>query len=324
MPPSKDRAPNRALDFVEVYGRRHWRDEMSWTFEPSAYMECHHLDSGLLLYLTAFTLRSGVTLKSLNIEGCLGFGYCHAGDLAVGAYGSGWPDRIGQSQMAFFSSPGYATCMESFAPGRTARVSVSLPKSMVGQFNDLYEGLLEAAGITMAESPFLKAYAPGAQVRRILADILDCPYRGPLRLIFMEAKAMELFAGSLGDLDTSAALRPQILDRRQRAQAEMAAHLLGESFEAVPTFGEVARRVGLSRCRLADVFQQVHGTTPFAWLRAKRLDAAKAMLAQGSANVTEAAMAVGYTSVSHFTKAFASRFDISPSQCRKRGQVLAP
>jgi AraC-like DNA-binding protein len=286
-------------------------------------MEHLRLESGFALNITDMRAKECLKIECSNLEGCVGFGYCHAGVMLFERVPSSWPAGIKQGQMAVFSTPDFASYVESFPPIRqTTRVSISAPKSLVGDLNEQYDGLLEQAGLTADGESFLQAYAPGAEVRRILADILECRYSGPLRRVFLEAKALELLAGSLREIDSGlAAGRPNPpLDRRQVEQAERAACLLGESFEDVPSLGEVARQVGLSRCRLGEVFQKVHGATPFAWLRAKRLETARTMLADGTANVTEAALAVGYSSLSHFTKAFTSRFDIHPSECRKKSR----
>ena len=313
---------NSQLDFHRIRQARHWRSDKAGVLPPAAYMESHCLDSGFVLFISDIILENALSLECRNLESCVGFGYCHVGDMVLKPSDTSWPERINQGQMAFFSSPGFDCWSESFGKNRTTRISISVRKSMVEILNEAYEGLLERAGFRSAD-PFLEAYTPGADVRRVLGEILQCPYQGPLRSVYLEAKGLELFVGSLGDLGASARGGSPPLDRRQVEQAEMAACLLVESFEAVPSLSEVARQVGLSRCRLADVFQKVHGATPFAWLRAKRLETAKDMLSQGAANVTEAAMAVGYSSVSHFTKAFTSRFDIHPSQCRKRSKAFS-
>ena len=49
-----------------------------------------------------------------------------------------------------------------------------------------------------------------------------------------------------------------------------------------------------------------------AHLRQARLQRAAELLRGGGANVTEAAMAVGYSSLSHFSKAFAEAFGCCP------------
>ena len=48
------------------------------------------------------------------------------------------------------------------------------------------------------------------------------------------------------------------------------------------------------------------------YLRNLRLERAAELLRSGRSNVTEAAMAVGYSSLSHFSKAFAEMFGVCP------------
>lgn len=48
------------------------------------------------------------------------------------------------------------------------------------------------------------------------------------------------------------------------------------------------------------------------------MEKAMVLLRQGEMNVTEVAMDVGYSSISHFAKAFRRTFDMSPSKVRSR------
>jgi AraC-like DNA-binding protein len=79
-----------------------------------------------------------------------------------------------------------------------------------------------------------------------------------------------------------------------------------------PALPALAREVGLSETTLKRGFHQIFSTTPFAYLRARRLEHAHALLAAGDATVLEAATIVGYSNPSNFAAAFRLQFGVNP------------
>ena len=80
---------------------------------------------------------------------------------------------------------------------------------------------------------------------------------------------------------------------------------------------ELAKLSNLSRSAFADHFQRIVGQTPMAYLTAWRLDRAAELLRYGRAQVSEIAGHVGYTSEAAFSRAFKSRFAMSPLHWRR-------
>jgi AraC family transcriptional regulator len=102
--------------------------------------------------------------------------------------------------------------------------------------------------------------------------------------------------------------RPQV----ERAIAHILEHL-GEPL----TLAAVARVAHLSEFHFHRIFASVVGEPVGRFITRKRLELAALRLAYEPARpVTEIALDVGYSSVSNFSKAFASFFGCSPSQVR--------
>jgi len=78
---------------------------------------------------------------------------------------------------------------------------------------------------------------------------------------------------------------------------------------------DMARQLGLSERYLTRCFHKELNITPVEYLNRYRLKEAKAMLGTG-ANVTETAMAVGFSSVSYFTRLFEKELGVSPGLYR--------
>jgi len=76
----------------------------------------------------------------------------------------------------------------------------------------------------------------------------------------------------------------------------------------------LAASIHCSSSYLSRVFSEHTGTTITKKLRMLRIEKAANLLKDGDFNVTEAAMEVGYNSVSHFTKAFQEAKGIKPSE----------
>lgn len=65
-------------------------------------------------------------------------------------------------------------------------------------------------------------------------------------------------------------------------------------------------------------FQSIYNTSPLQWIRNRRLDRAKELLANSALSVTDVCYSTGFENVAHFSKVFKKRFGISPSMVRGR------
>lgn len=86
--------------------------------------------------------------------------------------------------------------------------------------------------------------------------------------------------------------------------ARQAMSILAENPASPPPLHELARRVGASPFHLSRLFSKHVGMTMPKFIRKLRVERAAELLSSGSCNVTEAALDVGYSSLSHFSKAF--------------------
>lgn len=100
---------------------------------------------------------------------------------------------------------------------------------------------------------------------------------------------------------------------------------LRENFTEPIYAQDMARAVGLSESRLMYLFRQALGISWVKYLQGYRIHRAAALLNEGGPNVTEAALMVGFDSLSHFNVTFRSFMGVSPKDygCRKRSEVSA-
>lgn len=159
--------------------------------------------------------------------------------------------------------------------------------------------------------PSCEAYAMSTQLAQLAAEMMQPPPAKAAWACWHHAKVLELVSHVLF-AEADAEL---FCDRTRRAGRERIARvqeiLLGD-FENPPALAELGRQVGCSPFYLSRMFRQETGVTISAYLRRARMDRAAELLRAGEANVTEAAMTVGYSSLSHFSKAFAETFGCCP------------
>ena len=153
-------------------------------------------------------------------------------------------------------------------------------------------------------------------MQAVVHQILNCPYHGLTRQLYLEGKAYELIAYKLEQSLSSNmryqktfVLRPDDVERAHHAR-----ELVRRNFENPPRLLDLARMVGLHHSKLNFCFREVYGSTVFGYFREMRLNKAKSLLDEGRMNVTEAAYSVGYSSLSHFAMAFKDHFGIAPGR----------
>lgn len=93
--------------------------------------------------------------------------------------------------------------------------------------------------------------------------------------------------------------------------------ILEENLETPPDLETLAGMIGMSLTRLKLLFPQVYGMPPFALLRQLRMERARHLLRVEKRSVTDVALEVGYSNISHFSKIFMEHFGIKPSQVRR-------
>lgn len=189
-------------------------------------------------------------------------------------------------------------------------------ETMAGLMQDATELSLPVIKKMEKGQPFILSDALTSSMRMVFYQIFSCPFTGKIREIFLEGKLMELLAYKLYQLHTGKACIRQApkLTSGEIERIRFAADLLTRDLENPPDMTTIASAAGLSKSTLYRNFNKVFNMSPCGYLRDQRLHAAMQLLKSGEVNVTEAAFLVGYSSLSHFAKAFKSVFGVQPSE----------
>ena len=85
---------------------------------------------------------------------------------------------------------------------------------------------------------------------------------------------------------------------------------------------DIGAAVGSSRFHLARTFRRVTGSSMHQYLISLRLRAALGLLEAGHRGISEVALAVGFSSHSHFSHVFRSVFGATPGEFRRSSSVV--
>jgi len=151
-------------------------------------------------------------------------------------------------------------------------------------------------------------------VNMTLHEILNCPYQGSLKRLYLESKALELITHNLAQLvvEKKGHNRLSELQSGDIERVREARDVLINNLENPPSLLELARQVGINKNKLNQGFHQLFGTSVFDYLRIHRLERARELLESKEKNVTEAAFEVGYAEQRSFTRAFKKHFGTKP------------
>ena len=149
------------------------------------------------------------------------------------------------------------------------------------------------------------------QQRDVVASLREPPVAKAAQILWYQSKALELMAHFL-----FMPKDPEFFCMRQkrvaRERVERTKELLARDLANPPTLEILGQEVGCSPFYLSRIFSREVGLTIPQYLRNLRMERAAELLRTGRYNVTEAATEVGYSSLSHFSKAFCETIGCCP------------
>jgi AraC-like DNA-binding protein len=173
------------------------------------------------------------------------------------------------------------------------------------QIRSILEGHDDASG--MAEVRKLTA-----EQQRLIPALKNPSAPRAGRGVWFESKALELMSEFF-----FVPARDEFFCERQKRLAnervQRVIELLRGNLAEPPSLLELGERVGCSPFYLSRTFSQELSMTMPQYLRQLRMERAAELLCSGKFNVTEAALEVGYSSLSHFSQAFCQTMGCCPN-----------
>jgi AraC-like DNA-binding protein len=283
------------------------------------------LRPGLELIVQDFMPKEDLVVN-LEMEHLLEFCLCLSGKIQGNIQGLKNEFSLDADQAAFWFNPKSGITMQYSAGQSVQWVGIRVKPQLFGTLIESQPEWLPAdlSRVVMgSENRFYYHIGEMTALMRIAAhQVLNCPYQGFTRRIYLEGKILELLAYLIVAFhpENLSILRPEERQRVLRART-----ILIDNFKQPPSLLELSHKVGLNDYKLKIGFRQVFGTTVFGYLREHRMEYARQLLEKGEMSVTEVSYSVGYCSLSHFAKAFSRQFGTKPgfylSKMRKKAYM---
>lgn len=186
-----------------------------------------------------------------------------------------------------------------------------LQKQLVQNVADLEPQIRRVLFDDKAEPAVAPARPMSSQQKNAIASLAEPPVAKAAQVIWYQSKALELMAHFM-----FAPKEPEFFCVRQkrvaRDRVERTKEILGRNLVDPPSLEMLGQEVGCSPFHLSRIFSREVGLTIPQFLRNLRMNRAAELLRTGRYNVTEAATEVGYSSLSHFSKAFCETIGCCP------------
>jgi AraC-like DNA-binding protein len=148
--------------------------------------------------------------------------------------------------------------------------------------------------------------------QQLLTSLRQAPVLALAQNIWYQAKALEAAAEFFFVAQDNHELFCHRAKRLSDERTQKVISMLSKNLAAPPPLEEIGRVVGCSAFHLSRTFSGATGMTIPQYLRQLRMERAAELLRSGKFNVTETALEVGYSSLSHFSQAFHETFGCCP------------
>lgn len=248
-----------------------------------------------------------------------GLGFMASGDVRTRIHDVKDPVHSGSGENGLLYLPRASGSSE--AAGQKLGITICISENLFrdiaqGEFDRLADSITKTSGGSR-KTPFFDKGRNTAAMKRAFHQILNCQYQGVTKRIYLESRILELIVYKLEQMTAQGGVLEKAIKSDDIDRVCHAKEILTRDLESPPTLYELADSVGLSHTKLNRCFREVYGTTVFGSLRQARLEQARFLLEEKQINVTEAALSVGYSSLSSFIQAFSDQFGIKPSLCFK-------
>lgn len=113
----------------------------------------------------------------------------------------------------------------------------------------------------------------------------------------------------------------QVLNLREPFRGDIV-NIIEENIMNTISLTQMARLAGRSLSSFRRDFQAIYNMPPSRWIRLKRLEKARELLAGTRMSVTDICYTLGFENIAHFSRLFKSHFGFSPSTLRSNTVIL--
>jgi AraC family transcriptional regulator, transcriptional activator of the genes for pyochelin and ferripyochelin receptors len=152
-----------------------------------------------------------------------------------------------------------------------------------------------------------------AGIEKCIDDIINCPFTGDLKKLYLRSQAIELFVWVI-QMRQSGPKQEQAprIPRTDREKLYFVRDYIMENAFQPLQLASLSRMSGLNEYKLKSGFKELFKTSVIDFLINYRLEKARLMMIQQQLPVGEIAYLTGYSSPQYFIRAFKKRFGCTP------------
>lgn len=188
----------------------------------------------------------------------------------------------------------------------------------ITKFHGLFSSEAEFIGFLNEENKNKKYYAEEAispSMAIVLNQIFNNTINPSLKNLYLKGKTYELLSLFFNrNEDQNAENCPFLSDEDDVMKIKNAKDIIIQRMTEPPTLQDLADEVGVNIKKLKLGFKQIYGDTVYGFLFNYKMEYARKLLDQGSYNVTEVGLKIGYSSASHFIAAFKKKYGTTPKK----------
>jgi AraC-like DNA-binding protein len=189
-------------------------------------------------------------------------------------------------------------------------------KFLEDQFSDVLTGIKKPVREFMdrreGRRPFMDRQALPTSLLASRHSMIEPPVSAIARAPWYLGRALEVLSLTMFAEEKADKLFCQRHRQLNRDRIEHVCGLIHRDLENPPSLEMLAVAANCSSFYLSRLFAKEMGVSIPKFLRMKRIEKAASLIASGALNVTDAAMAVGYSSLSAFNKAFVEQLGCCP------------
>ncbi len=182
------------------------------------------------------------------------------------------------------------------------------------------------------EELFKDIYAKGSfyyngnyslEIANILTEMQEFSAENFTRKIFLQSMAYRILTYQILQYqdDQQEEDNRMLLRSSEVKRIHHISNLIETNITEVPTVELLAKEAGLNINKLQEGFKKLYGTTVNNYVQKMRLDLAHSLLTQTDMSISEIVSGIGLSSKSYFSKIFKEKYDISPSDFRKKHRL---
>lgn len=199
--------------------------------------------------------------------------------------------------------------------GVDVRLSIELWQRIVGDSPDFSLTDGHPFHAAACDKAWIGILPVDPDLRHDAREVFDLARAGNSDLI-VEARGLELVEKARKTLAQVPQTHPVLA--RDKQAVLVVKERISEALDRNWRVEELANEAGVSLKRLKSIFPAHTGLPVFEYLQETRLNEAQRLLETQELSVTDVALTVGYSSISHFSALFKRRFGLSPKEFKQR------